>query len=48
MTGFVQMGHVCVRGPKLWNILNIEVKSCKTTVQFKKIYKAVLLEAYKT
>ena len=41
-------GTILLRGPKLWNILNIEVKSCKTTVQFKKKYKAVLLEAYKT
>ena len=41
-------GTICVRGLKLWNILNIEVKSCNITVQFKKKYKAVLLEAYKT
>ncbi len=39
---------ICVKGPKMWNILNIDVKLCKTTVQFKKKYKAVLLEAYKT
>ena len=41
-------GTICVKGPKLWNVLNIDVKLCKTTVQFKKKYKAVLLEAYKT
>ena len=41
-------GTICVKGPKLWNVLNIDVKSCKTTVQFKKKYKAVLLQAYKT
>ena len=39
---------ICVKGPKMWNILNIDVKLCKSTVQFKKKYKAVLLEAYKT
>ena len=39
---------LCVKGPKLWNILNIDVKLCRTTVQFKKKYKAVLLESYKT
>ena len=39
-------GTICVKG--LWNVLNIDVKLCKTTVQFKKKYKAVLLEAYKT
>ena len=38
----------CVKGPNMWNILNIGVKLCKATVQFKKKYKAVLLEAYKT
>ena len=41
-------GTICVKGPKLWNVLNFDVKLCKTTVQFKKKYKAVLLEAYKT
>ena len=39
---------ICVKGPNMWNILNIDVKLCKTTVQLKKKYKAVLLEAYKT
>ena len=39
---------VCVKGPTVWNILNIDVNLCKTTVQFKKKCKAVLLEANKT
>ena len=41
-------GTIFVKGPKLWNVLNIDVKLCKSTVQVKKKYKAVLLEAYKT
>ena len=39
---------LCVKGPNMRNILNTGVKLCKATVQFKKKYKAVLLEAYKT
>ena len=31
-----QAGTICVEGPKLWNVLNIDVKLCKTTVQFNK------------
>ena len=41
-------GTICVKGPKLCNVLNVDVKLCKTTVQLKKTYKAVLLEAYNT
>ena len=39
---------ICVKGPKMWTILNTDVRLCKTTVQFKKKYKAESLEAYKT
>ena len=46
-TRTTQKAALCKRA-NMWNILNIAVKLCKDTVQFKKKYKAVLLEAYKT
>ena len=37
-------GYSCMcKRAKLWNILDIDVKLCKTTVQFKKKNKAVVL-----
>ena len=47
-TRTTQKTALCKSAKHARNILNIGVKLCKATVQFKKKYKAVLLEAYKT
>ena len=35
---------ISVKGPKLWNDLSADIKLCKSTFTFLKMYKALLLQ----